>query len=86
MSIFKIFAISCAIFLIFGAAIVHSDEMVKTVPQIIKEAKSQIPEVTVVELKNDLDAGKEFVFLDVRTAEEFNAGHSPKSVNSYLFP
>ena len=86
MSISKIITIFCAIFFIFGAAVIHSDEIVRTVPQIIKEAKSQISEVTVVELKNDFDAGKEFVLLDVRTAEEFNAGHSPKSVNSYLFP
>ena len=81
MSISKVITIFCAIFFIFGAAVIHSDEIVKTVPQIIKEAKSQISEVTVMELKNDLDAGKAIVLLDVRTAEEFDAGHLPKSVN-----
>ena len=53
----------------------------KTIPQIIGEAKSQIMEVTVEEIKNDIDAGKNFVLLDVRTSEEFNAGQLLKSVN-----
>jgi rhodanese-related sulfurtransferase len=53
----------------------------KTVPQIIGEAKSQITEVTVEEIRNDIDAGINFVLLDVRTSEEFNAGHLPKGIN-----
>ena len=36
----------------------------KTIPQIIGEAKSQITEVTVEEIKNDINAGKNFVLLD----------------------
>lgn len=53
----------------------------KTIPQIIEEAKSQTTEVTVEEVKKEMDAGKEFVLLDVRTSEEFMAGHLPKAVN-----
>ena len=53
MSISKIITIFCAIFFILGAAVIHSDEIVRTVPQIIKEAKSQISEVTVTELKKE---------------------------------
>mgnify|MGYP001812337878 CR=1 FL=1 len=53
----------------------------KTVPQIIGEAKSQTTEVTVERVKKDMDAGKNFVLLDVRTSEEFKAGHLPKAVN-----
>ena len=53
----------------------------KTIPQIIGEAKSQITEVTVEDIKNDIDSGKNFVLLDVRTSEEFNAGHLPKGTN-----
>ena len=53
----------------------------KTIPQIIGEAKSQITEVTVGEIKNDIDAGMNFVLLDVRTSEEFNAGHLAKGIN-----
>ena len=53
----------------------------KTIPQIIGEAKSQTTEVTVEDVKKDMDAGKQFVLLDVRTSEEFKAGHLPKAVN-----
>ena len=53
----------------------------KTIPQIIGEAKSQITEVTVGVIKNDIDVGKNFVLLDVRTSDEFNAGHLPKGIN-----
>jgi len=54
----------------------------KTVPQMIREAKSQIAVLTAGEVKNDIDGGKNFVLLDVRTLEEFNAGHLPKSINT----
>ena len=54
---------------------------VKTVPQIVGDAKSQIAVVTVEEVKNDIKAGKQFVLLDVRTSEEFKAGHLPKGIN-----
>jgi rhodanese-related sulfurtransferase len=53
----------------------------KTIPQIIGEAKSQTTEVTVEGVKKDMDAGRNFVLLDVRTSEEFKAGHLPKAVN-----
>ena len=53
----------------------------KTFQQILGEAKSQITEVTVEQVKKDMDASKEFVLLDVRTSEEFKAGHLPKAVN-----
>ena len=53
----------------------------KTIPQIIGEAKSQIAQVTVEQVKKDMDAGKKFVLLDVRSSEEFDAGHLPKAVN-----
>ena len=60
-------------------AMVFADS--KTLGQIIGEAKSQITEVTVGVIKNDIDVGKNFVLLDVRTSDEFNAGHLPKGIN-----
>jgi len=53
----------------------------KTIPEIVTEAKSQTTEVTVEAVKKDMDAGKNFVLLDVRTSAEFEAGHLPKAVN-----
>ena len=53
----------------------------KTIPQIIREAKSQTTEVTVEALKKEMDEGRNFALIDVRTSEEFKAGHLPKAVN-----
>jgi len=81
MSLSKFIAIFSVILSLIGASIVYSSETVLTVPIIIKEAKSKISEVTVEDVKNEIESGKSFIFLDVRTAEEFNAGHLPNSVN-----
>ena len=53
----------------------------KTLDQIIGEAKSQIAEVTVEQIKTDMDSGKAFVLLDVRSPYDYEAGHLPKAVN-----
>jgi rhodanese-related sulfurtransferase len=53
----------------------------KTLRQIIGEAKSQVTEVTVQQIKTDIDSGKEFVLLDVRSPYDYEAGHLPKAVN-----
>ena len=53
----------------------------KTFQQILGEARSQITEVTVEQVKKDRDVGKKFVLLDVRCPDEYDAGHLPKAVN-----
>jgi rhodanese-related sulfurtransferase len=53
----------------------------KTLGQIIGEAKSQVTEVTVEQVKKNIDSGKEFVLIDVRSPYEYEAGHLPKAVN-----
>ena len=45
----------------------------KTFKQIIKEAKTEITEVTVEQVRKDMDAGKDFVILDVRDPDEYAA-------------
>ena len=44
-------------------------------------AKAQITEVSAVQVKADLEAGKKIILLDVRTKEEFDAGHLPNAIN-----
>ncbi len=53
----------------------------KTIPQIIKEAKSQTTEISIETVKNAIDTGINMVLIDVRTSDEFKAGHLPKAVN-----
>ena len=49
--------------------------------QLVAEAKAKISEVTPQAVKANIDGGKQIILLDVRSAEEFNAGHLPKAVN-----
>ena len=53
----------------------------KTFRQILGEVKPLITEVTVEQVKKNMDASKEFVLLDVRDPDEYAAGHLPKAVN-----
>ena len=43
--------------------------------------KAKITEVSVQQVKADLDAGKKIILLDVRDKGEFDAGHLPNAVN-----
>jgi len=69
----------CAIFLsgltgqVFAAA--------KGPMDIVAEAKAKISEVTVQQVKAELDAGKPVILVDVRDLEEFEAGHLPRALN-----
>ena len=47
----------------------------------VNAAKAQITEVSAAQVKADLDAGKKFILLDVRSKEEFDAGHLPNAKN-----
>jgi sulfur-carrier protein adenylyltransferase/sulfurtransferase len=51
------------------------------IPPIAEEAKIQIPEMTVTELKQLIDSGaKDFLLLDVRNPNEYQIGQIPGSV------
>lgn len=43
----------------------------------VNEARTKITEVSAEQVKADLDAGRKFILLDVRSKEEFDAGHLP---------
>ena len=47
----------------------------------VNAAKAKITEVSAAQAKADLDAGKKFILLDVRSKEEFDAGHLPNAMH-----
>ena len=53
----------------------------KSYRQIVEEAKTEIPEVSVADVKAEQDDGKDFVLLDVRDEDEYRAGYIPDAVH-----
>ncbi len=53
----------------------------KTRQDMLNEAKAVIKEVTIQEVKNDLEKGLKPVLLDVRGCDEYHAGHLADSVH-----
>ncbi len=45
--------------------------------QIVNDAKSRIHELTIDDVKTKLDAGEQFLLVDVREDHEWSAGHLP---------
>ncbi len=52
----------------------------KTAQQLIAEAKQQVPEMTVHELRELQSQNTEFTLVDVREQNEWNLGHIPGAV------
>ena len=52
----------------------------KSYMEIIEETKTQIPEVTIEEVKAQKDHHEDFVLLDVRDNDEYRAGYIPDAV------
>ena len=50
-------------------------------PQNNKKPSYLITQVKLDQLKNNLDSGKNFVLIDVRSPDEYKIGHLPKSIN-----
>lgn len=57
------------------------DEVKKNVVNLWTPIKESQPHVTAVEFKKILDSGKDLVLIDVRTADEYKAGHLPGAIN-----
>jgi len=49
--------------------------------RIVQDAKTRVPEYTVEEVKERLDAGDVYTLVDVREESEFAAGHLPGAVH-----
>ncbi len=49
--------------------------------QLVEEARKMTRQVTIAELKKNLDADADIVILDVRTPREYEAVHIPEAVN-----
>lgn len=70
----------CAIFLL-GLASQGFAEAPKGPMDFVNAAKAKITEVSAAQVKADLDAGKKIILLDVRSKEEFDAGHLPNAMH-----
>ena len=53
----------------------------KTPEQIVQEARAQVKEVTIQEVKKLVDTGGKIVLLDVRDREEYEKGHIVGAIN-----
>ena len=49
--------------------------MAKTYKQLMEEARQEIPEVSIDEVKNRMERGENWTLLDVREREEYREGH-----------
>jgi len=55
--------------------------MAKTYKQLMEEARREVPEVTVEEVKSRLERGERWTLLDVREREEYREGHLEGAVS-----
>jgi predicted sulfurtransferase len=69
------------IFVLSSSAGLHAEEKAKTAGQLIREAKAQIKEVSVQDVKKMMDNKENVVFLDVRDKEEYDKGHLPGAIH-----
>jgi len=70
MWIFRIFFI-----LLIALSSMNAWSEIKSKEQISSEAKSKAPHITSQQLSEYLSSGEDFFLLDVRTEEEYQAGH-----------
>jgi len=55
--------------------------MAKTYKQLMEEARQEIPEVTVDEVKKRVERGENWTLLDVREREEYREGHLADAIS-----
>ncbi len=72
-----LFSVVVAVFL-FTTAVRAAD---KTPAQLVTEAKAQIKEVSIQDVKKMIDAKEKVIILDVRDSEEYEGEHIPGAIN-----
>ena len=57
----------------------------KSYRQIVEEARTEIPEATVADVKAEREDGSDFVLLDVRDEDEYRAGYIPDACSRHTW-
>ena len=72
-----LFSVVAAVFLFACAARIAD----KTPAQLVNEAKAQIKEVSIQDVKRMIDAKEKVIILDIRDSEEYEGEHLPGAIN-----
>lgn len=65
----------------FLAVLIVDAHAGKTPEQLVREARSQIKEVAISDVKKMIDSGEQVIILDVRDKEEFEKEHIAGAIN-----
>jgi rhodanese-related sulfurtransferase len=80
MEVYQMYLKKIGMVLILMFACTLAQAQVKPAKQIVTEAKSNIIQISVDELKKKIESKEKFILVDVRTDEEYLAGHIEGSV------
>ena len=72
-----LFSVVAAVFLFACAARITD----KTPAQLVTEAKAQIKEVSIQDVKKMIDSKEKVIILDIRDNEEYEGEHLPGAIN-----
>ncbi len=72
-----LFSVVAVVFLFACAAKIVD----KTPAQLVTEAKAQIKEVSIQDVKKMIDTREKVIILDVRDSEEYEGEHLPGAIN-----
>jgi 3-mercaptopyruvate sulfurtransferase SseA len=78
MKIIYLCLLSITLTLFFSPSVSHAG---KTPEQLVQEARSQVKEITIQEVRKMMDAKEKMVILGVRDKEEFEQGHISGAMN-----
>jgi predicted sulfurtransferase len=67
----------------FGSTVVRQIRQLRepSTPSSVPDSGSDVPSVSLEQLKEKLDAGADIIVVDVRTKEDFDEGHIPGAVS-----